>query len=424
MDWLLTFLRSTYLEVMRVRGTLFRSTVPLTLASYTGASYTEGCPGAGTLMCRSMNPESLSRLARQKAARSLISNTQSLTISPNMEGQSLCSASPFRLVSDALWTNSWRYCSTRAARSDDSAPPSCEEKEESVIHVDQLLKEHQVSVGVVEQRSAQPFSQELPVVPQLLRTQRRTPATPLQQELQLPLPSGRERERRQEEPAARSFGGCYVAEGPEHALCGDHVVHGHLRQTGLEFRVEVVEAVDGEGAPQSQADHWVALQVDGQLVQTLHLSQGRQLGQTADVGFQEDQVLQQQIGEFDPYSRQCWKNGVEADVAEGDCGDGARGLNSPAPLQGLQGSGSKQAQGVSVQLRQMKHTAQDGLLVPCLQGYRIPIQDLEKRKTEMIKETDHRYYTNCGRQADVLQQAKQDTTRASRCPLFACFSAV
>jgi len=55
----------------------------------------------------------------------------------------------------------------------------------------------------------------------------------------------------------------------------------------------VVEAVDGEGAPQSQTDHWVALQVDSQLVQTLHLSQGRQLGQTADVGFQEDQVLQQ-----------------------------------------------------------------------------------------------------------------------------------
>lgn len=27
-----------------------------------------------------------------------------------------------------------------------------------------------------------------------------------------------------------------------------------------------------------------------------------------------------------------------------------------------------------VQLSQMKHTAQDGLLVPCLQGYGIPIQ--------------------------------------------------
>lgn len=27
-----------------------------------------------------------------------------------------------------------------------------------------------------------------------------------------------------------------------------------------------------------------------------------------------------------------------------------------------------------VQLFQVKHTAQDGLLVPCLQGYRIPIQ--------------------------------------------------
>lgn len=57
------------------------------------------------------------------------------------------------------------------------------------------------------------------------------------------------------------------------------------------LQVEVVEAVDDEGAPQSQTDHRVALWVDGQLVQTPHLSQGRQLGQTADVGFQEDQVL-------------------------------------------------------------------------------------------------------------------------------------
>lgn len=58
------------------------------------------------------------------------------------------------------------------------------------------------------------------------------------------------------------------------------------------LQVEVVEAVDDEGAPQSQTDHWIALWVDGQLVQTPHLSQGRQLGQTADVGFQEDHVLQ------------------------------------------------------------------------------------------------------------------------------------
>lgn len=32
------------------------------------------------------------------------------------------------------------------------------------------------------------------------------------------------------------------------------------------LQVEVVEAVDDEGAPQSQADHWVALWMDGQLV--------------------------------------------------------------------------------------------------------------------------------------------------------------
>ncbi len=58
------------------------------------------------------------------------------------------------------------------------------------------------------------------------------------------------------------------------------------------LQVEVVEAVDSEGAPQSQTDHCVAFWVDGQLVQTPHLSQGRQLGQAADVGFQKDQVLQ------------------------------------------------------------------------------------------------------------------------------------
>lgn len=58
------------------------------------------------------------------------------------------------------------------------------------------------------------------------------------------------------------------------------------------LQVEVVEAVDDKRAPQSQTDHWVALRVDGQLVQTPHLSQGRQLGQAADVGFQKDQVLQ------------------------------------------------------------------------------------------------------------------------------------
>lgn len=59
------------------------------------------------------------------------------------------------------------------------------------------------------------------------------------------------------------------------------------------LQVEVVEAVHGEGAPQSQADHGVSIRLDGQLVETPHLSQRRQLGQTADVGFQEDQVLQQ-----------------------------------------------------------------------------------------------------------------------------------
>lgn len=57
------------------------------------------------------------------------------------------------------------------------------------------------------------------------------------------------------------------------------------------LQVEVVEAVDDERAPQSQTDHWVSLRVDGQLIQTSHLSQGGQLRQAADVGFQEDQVL-------------------------------------------------------------------------------------------------------------------------------------
>ena len=70
--------------------------------------------------------ESFARLAWRKAARSLISNTESLTISANMEGQSLWRASPFRFVSDALWTNSWRYCSIMVDRSDDSAVLSCQ----------------------------------------------------------------------------------------------------------------------------------------------------------------------------------------------------------------------------------------------------------------------------------------------------------
>lgn len=72
--------------------------------------------------------ESFARLVWRKAARSLISNTQSPTISANMEGQSLCKASPFRFVSDALWTKSWRYWSIMDARSDDSTEPSCREE--------------------------------------------------------------------------------------------------------------------------------------------------------------------------------------------------------------------------------------------------------------------------------------------------------
>lgn len=46
-----------------------------------------------------------------------------------------------------------------------------------------------VSAGVVKQRSAQSLPQELPVVPQLLRAQSWTPTSPLQQKLQLTLPS-------------------------------------------------------------------------------------------------------------------------------------------------------------------------------------------------------------------------------------------
>lgn len=38
-----------------------------------------------------------------------------------------------------------------------------------------------------------------------------------------------------------------------------------------------------------------------------------------------------------------------------------------------------------VQLFQMKHTAQDGLLVPCLQGYRIPIQGELRKETQLSK---------------------------------------
>lgn len=46
------------------------------------------------------------------------------------------------------------------------------------------------SAGVVEEGPAQALPQQPPVVPQLLRTQPRPPATPLQQELQLALPAG------------------------------------------------------------------------------------------------------------------------------------------------------------------------------------------------------------------------------------------
>lgn len=56
-------------------------------------------------------------------------------------------------------------------------------------------------------------------------------------------------------------------------------------------QVEVVQAVDEEGSPQGKADYRVPLWVDGQLVQTSHLGQSSQLGKTADVGLQENQVL-------------------------------------------------------------------------------------------------------------------------------------
>lgn len=77
--------------------------------------------------------ESFARLAWRKAARSLISNTQSLTISVNKDGQRLWSTSPFWLVSDALWTSCWRYCSIIEARSDDSTVPSCWPKTEKSV---------------------------------------------------------------------------------------------------------------------------------------------------------------------------------------------------------------------------------------------------------------------------------------------------
>lgn len=85
-----------------------------------------------SFICHLMS-QSFARLAWRKAARSLISNTQSLTISVNREGQRLWRTSPFWLVSDALWTNSWRYCSIMAARSDDSTVPSCWWKMEKLV---------------------------------------------------------------------------------------------------------------------------------------------------------------------------------------------------------------------------------------------------------------------------------------------------
>lgn len=51
------------------------------------------------------------------------------------------------------------------------------------------------------------------------------------------------------------------------------------------LEVEVVEPVDDEGAPQRQTDHRVPLRVDGQLIQTPHLSQCGQLEKATNVGF-------------------------------------------------------------------------------------------------------------------------------------------
>lgn len=61
------------------------------------------------------------------------------------------------------------------------------------------------------------------------------------------------------------------------------------------LQVEVLQSVDDEGAPQSQADHGVALRMDGQLLQAPDLSQGRQLHQPLDAALQEDQVLQKEV---------------------------------------------------------------------------------------------------------------------------------
>lgn len=126
--------------------------------------------------------ESFARLARRKAALSFISNTQSLTISANMEGQSLWRASPLRLVSEALCTRSWRYSSTMVVRSDDSKLPSCGENKITTFCVLLYLLASKssvtsaqngsylwafgttVSAGVVEQRSTQAFPQQLSVV--------------------------------------------------------------------------------------------------------------------------------------------------------------------------------------------------------------------------------------------------------------------
>lgn len=51
------------------------------------------------------------------------------------------------------------------------------------------------------------------------------------------------------------------------------------------LQVEVLEPVDEEGTPQSQPDHGVPLGMDRQLLQTPHLSQGRQLHQLLDAAF-------------------------------------------------------------------------------------------------------------------------------------------
>lgn len=60
------------------------------------------------------------------------------------------------------------------------------------------------------------------------------------------------------------------------------------------LEVEVGEPVDGEESPEGELGDWVAVQLNGQLLQAAHSCQGIDLLQAVHVGVGENQVLKPQ----------------------------------------------------------------------------------------------------------------------------------